>query len=105
MFDEIFKRWVNENTITQDDIIPILQEYVIVFEKGNFNPQLAIAFAQMASNQWINGQNMLTVSINNAMKMIGIKKGYHWADLLDQHGNFMCRIWQPQNGSIQNQIN
>ena len=56
----------------------------------------------MASNQWINGQNMLTVSINNAMKMIGIKKGYHWADLLDQHGNFMCRIWQPQNGSIQN---
>lgn len=77
MFDEIFKRWVNENTITQDDIIPILQEYVIVFEKGNFNPQSAIAFAQMASNQWINGQNMLTVSINNAMKMIGIKKGYH----------------------------
>ena len=101
-FDEIFKRWVDKNELTQDDIIPILMEYVQTFEKGEFNPQAALAFAQMVSNQWVNGQNGLTIALNNAFKMTGIKKGYHWADVLDQQGNLLKRIWQPQNGKIQN---
>lgn len=101
-FDDIFQRWVNEGTLTQDDIIPILQEYVEVFEKGEFNPQIALAFAQMANNQWVNGTNGLSVALNNALKLVGIKKGYHWADVLDQNGNLLKRIWQPQNGLIQN---
>lgn len=101
-FDDVFKRWVETGSLTQDDIIPILQEYVTVFEKGNFNPQAALAFAQIASNQWINNQNGLTIALNNALKMVGIKKGYHWAEILDKNGNFMGRIWQPQNGLIQN---
>lgn len=101
-FDEIFKRWVDKNELTQDDIIPILMEYVQTFEKGEFNPQTALTFAQMASNQWINGQSGLSIAINNALKMTGIKKGYHWGEILDQQGNLLRRIWQPQNGKIQN---
>ena len=100
-FDEIFKRWVDKNELTQEDIIPILMEYVQTFEKGEFNPQAALTFAKMVSNQWVNGQNGLTIALNNALKMTGIKKGYHWADVLDQQGNLLNRIWQPQDGKIQ----
>lgn len=102
MFDEIFKRWVDKNELTQDDIIPILMEYVQTFDKGEFNPQAALAFAQMANSQWINGQSGLNIALNNALKMTGIKKGYHWAEVLDQQGNLLKRIWQPQDGKIQN---
>lgn len=102
VFDDIFKRWVNEGILTQDDVIPILQEYVEVFEKGEFNPQIALAFVQMVSNQWVNGQSGLSLVLNNALKMTGIKKGYHWAEVLDQQGNLLKRIWQPQDGKIQN---
>jgi hypothetical protein len=101
-FDDIFQRWVNEGTLTQDDVIPILQEYVEVFEKGEFNPQIALVFTQMVSNQWVNGQSGLSLALNNALKMTGIKKGYHWAEVLDQQGNLLKRIWQPQDGKIQN---
>ena len=100
-FDEIFKRWIDKNELTQEDIIPILMEYVQTFDKGEFNPQAALTFAQMVSNQWINGQSGLSIALNNALKMIGIKKGYHWAEVLDQQGNLMRRIWQPQDGKIQ----
>ena len=101
-FDDIFQRWINEGTLTQDDVIPILQEYVEVFKKEEFDPKIALAFAQMVSNQWINGTNGLSVALNNALKLVGIKKGYHWADVLDQNSNLLKRIWQPQNGLIQN---
>lgn len=101
-FDEIFKRWVDKNELTQDDIIPILMEYVQTFDKGEFNPQIAMAFIQIVSSQYINGQSGLALAINNALKMTGIKKGYHWADVLDQQGNLLRRIWQPQDGKIQN---
>jgi hypothetical protein len=101
-FDDIFQRWVNEGTLTQDDVIPILQEYVEVFEKEEFNPQIALVFTQMVSNQWVNGQSGLSLALNNALKMTGIKKGYHWAEVLDQQGNLLKRIWQPQDGKIQN---
>lgn len=101
-FDDIFQRWVNEGTLTQDDIIPILQEYVEVFEKGEFNPRIALAFAQMANNQWVNNTNGLSAALNKALKLVGIKKRYHWAEVLDQNGNLLKRIWQPQNGLIQN---
>ena len=94
-FDEIFKKWVDKNELTQDDIIPILMEYVQTFNKGEFNPQIA-------NSQYINGQSGLALAINNALKMTGIKKGYHWADVLDQQGNLLKRIWQPQDGKIQN---
>ena len=101
-FDEIFKKWVDKNELTQDDIIPILMEYVQTFNKGEFNPQMAMAFIQIANSQYINGQSGLVLAINNALKMTGIKKGYHWADVLDQQGNLLKRIWQPQDGKIQN---
>lgn len=101
-FDEIFKRWVDKNELNQEDVIPILMEYVQTFKKVEFNPQIAMAFIQMTSNQWINGQNGLRLAVNNALKMLGIKKGYHWADVLDQNGNLLKRIWQPQNSLIQN---
>ena len=101
-FDEIFKRWVDKNELTQDDIIPILMEYVQTFDKGEFNPQMAMVFMQIANSQYINGQNGLALAINNALKMIGIKKGYHWAEVLDQQGNLLKRIWQPKDGKIQN---
>lgn len=101
-FDDIFQRWVNEGILTQDDILPILKEYVEVFDKGEFNPQVALAFAQIASQQFINNQSGIHIALNNALKMVGIKKGYHWADILDQNGNLLKRIWQPQNGLIQN---
>ena len=100
-FDEIFKRWVDKNELAQDDIIPILMEYVQTFDKGEFNPQMAMAFIQIANSQYINGQSGLVLAINNALKMTGIKKGYHWADVLDQQGNLLKRIWQPQDGKIQ----
>lgn len=100
-FDEIFKRWVDKNELTQEDIIPILLEYVQTFDKGEFNPQAALTFAQMVNNQWINGQSGLSIALNNALKMTGIKKGYHWAEVLDVNGNLINRIWQPQNGKIQ----
>jgi hypothetical protein len=100
-FDEIFKRWVNKNELTQEDVMPILMEYVQTFKKVEFNPQIAMTFIQMTSNQWINGQNGLNLALNNALKMTGIKKGYHWAEVLDQQGNLLKRIWQPQDGKIQ----
>ena len=101
-FDEIFKRWVDKNELTQEDIIPILMEYVYTFDKGEFNTQAALTFAQMANNQWVNGRSGLSIALNNALKMTGIKKGYHWAEVLDQQGNLLKRIWQPQDGKIQN---
>lgn len=101
-FDEIFKRWVDKNELNQEDVIPILMEYVQTFKKVEFNPQIAMAFIQMTSNQWINGQNGLNLALNNALKLTGIKKGYHWAEVLDQQGNLLRRIWQPQDGKNQN---
>jgi hypothetical protein len=101
-FDTIFKRWVDTGQLTQEDIMPILMEYVQTFDKGEFDPQKALAFVQIAGNQFINGQSGIYIAINNALKMIGIKKGYHWAEVLDQNGNLLKRIWQPQNGLIQN---
>ena len=101
-FDEIFKRWVDKNELTQEDVMPILMEYVQTFKKVEFNPQIAMTFIQMTSNQWINGQNGLSLALNNALKLTGIKKGYYWAEVLDQQGNLLKRIWQPQDGKIQN---
>ena len=101
-FDEIFKRWVDNEPLTQDDIIPILMEYVTVFEKGEFDLQKTLAFIRIASSQYFNGQNMLNITINNALKLVGIKKNYHWAEIYDVDGQFKGRIWQPQNGLIQN---
>ena len=101
-FDEIFKRWVDNEPLTQEDIIPILMEYVTVFEKGEFDLQKTLAFIRIASSQYFNGQNMLNIAINNALKLVGIKKNYHWAEIYDADGQFKCRIWQPQNGLIQN---
>lgn len=101
-FDEIFKRWVDNESLTQEDIIPILVEYVTVFEKGEFDPQKTLAFIRIASSQYFNGQSMLNIAINNALKLVGIKKNYHWAEIYDVDGRFKGRIWQPQNGLIQN---
>lgn len=101
-FDEIFKRWVDKNELTQEDVMPILMEYVQTFKKEEFNPQIAKAFIQMTSNQWINGQNGLSLALNNALKMVGIKKGYHWADVFSPNGQFMYRMWQPQDDKNQN---
>ena len=96
-FDDIFKRWVERNELTQDDILPILEAYVVTFNKGEFRPQETLVFAQMMSAQGLLGQ-----LLNNALKLVGIKKGYHWAEVLDVNGNLINRIWQPQNGLIQN---
>lgn len=96
-FDDIFKRWVERNELTQEDILPILEAYVDTFNKGEFRPQETLVFAQMMS-----AQGMLGQILNNALKLVGIKKGYHWAEVLDANGNLINRIWQPQNGLIQN---
>ena len=97
MFDEIFKRWVDSNTITQDDVVPILLEYSTIFNERLIKPEELMMFLQHPIVQ-----SHLGIIINNALKLLGIKKGYHWAEILDQNGRFIRRIWQPQNGLIQN---
>ena len=64
-FDEIFKRWVDKNELTQDDIIPILMEYVQTFDKGEFNQQGTMAFIQL-----MNAHGLLGLVIENAIEKI-----------------------------------
>lgn len=96
-FDEIFKRWIDKNELTQEDIIPILMEYVQTFDKGEFNPQGTIAFIQL-----MNSNGLLGRVLENAIEKIAYKKQYHWGKVFDSKGQLLSRIWQPQDGKIQN---
>jgi hypothetical protein len=87
MFDEIFKRWVNTNQLTQDDIIPLFLEWNQTFGDGQARPEHVLGLMRVMQTDYY--RIMLHI-----LKMVGIKKGYEWSEIYDtKTGRFIARFW------------
>lgn len=87
MFDEIFKRWINTGQLTEGDIVPLLLEWNQTFGNGKATAdQAALVIRSLRIDYASLLQYILT--------MIGIKRGYEWAEIYDQRGRFIARFWQ-----------
>ena len=89
MFDTIFIRWVETGQLTQDDIVPIFLEWNQTFGDGLGRPEHVLALLQFFHTDY--GRIM-----NNALKLLGIKKGYEWSEVYDQQGKLLTRFWNKK---------
>lgn len=90
MFDEIFKRWIDTNQLTSDDIVPILLEWDQTFGEGKITGNEVVAMLNQDPRiQFVNMGEVL----NKALKYIGIKKGYNWFDVYSSEGQLLKRFW------------
>ena len=85
MFDEIFKRWVTTNQLTQDDIVPLFLEWDQTFVDGNASPEQVLLLMQIIQVDYYR-------VMCNILKMVGIKKGYEWSEVYDNTGRLLTRF-------------
>lgn len=85
-YENIFKKWVTTNQLSQNDVIPILLEYNNLFGTKALTPQEINIFLD---HPIVQGYiNILTI---NALNMIGVKKGYSWITITDKNNRFIRR--------------
>jgi len=90
MIDDIFKRWIETNNITQEDIIPILVEWNHLVGDGRATPETAALFCSVVQTDY-------NSMINRALHDIGIKKGYSWYEIVDKNNNIIRReLYKPK---------
>lgn len=90
MFDEIFKRWVETNALSQDDIVPLLIEWDQTFGGGKLSGnEIGSMLNQDPRIQFLNMREVL----NKALTYIGIKKGYNWITVYSPEGVLLKRFW------------
>ena len=89
MFEEIFNRWIDTNSLNMADIIEILVEYNKTFGDGTVTEQQVMGMLQQDPRiQLIN----LAGAINQAISYIGLKKGYEWYEVYNKEGNLLKRF-------------
>lgn len=93
MFDTIIKRWINNNTLFQEDIYYILLEWDKVFHKNHVNENDIAQIAQVPIWFSMEGLSIL----EHAIKMIGIKEGYEWIEVCDSNGQLIRRFWNNKS--------
>ena len=86
MFDEIFKRWITSGQLTENDIVPVFLEWDKVFNKGEATPNEVITLLHIVSTDYFK----LT---QYALKILGIKKGYHWEEVYSPNGFILNRFF------------
>lgn len=90
MFDEIFKRWIDTNSLSQDDIVPILIEWDQTFGEGKLSGNEIVGMLNQDPRiQFLNMGDVL----NKALTYIGIKKGYNWITVYSPEGVLIKRFW------------
>lgn len=90
MFDEIFKRWVETNALSQDDIVPLLIEWDQTFGEGKLSGNEIVSMLNQDPRiQFLNMNDVL----NKALTYIGIKKGYNWITVYSHEGALIKRFW------------
>lgn len=86
MFDEIFKRWITTGQLTENDIVPLFLEWNQVFGDGKAQPEHVLGMLQILRTDY-------SALMNHILKFVGIKKGYHWEELLDRNGRVLTRFF------------
>ena len=85
-YENIFKKWVTTNQLSQNDVIPILLEYNNLFGTKALTPQeINIFLGHPIVQGYIN------ILIINALNMIGVKKEYSWITITDKNNRFIRR--------------
>ena len=86
-YENIFKKWVTTNQLSQNDVLPILMEYNSLFGTKTLTPQEIQVFLHHPIVQ-----GCINILIVNALNMIGIKKGYSWITITDNKNRFIKRF-------------
>lgn len=85
MFDEIFNRWIETNSLTSDDIIPIFLEWNQVFGDGKATAQDIMLITNIIHCDY--GRILCY-----ALETLGKKKGYNWITVYSKEGNILKRF-------------
>lgn len=86
MFDEIFKRWIETGQLTINDVAPLFLEWDQEFGNGMATPELVFFMLSTLHTDY-------TRMMNYILKMIGIKRGYHWEEIRDINGIVIKRFF------------
>lgn len=84
--DDIFNRWIEQGKLEQNDIVPIMLEYVTVFEKGIITPEQCLIFLQVLPIP-------IAQFLDNCLKQIAVKKQLDIIEVYDRNGIFIRRFW------------
>lgn len=88
MFNDIFKRWIETNELSQDDLVPIFLEYDKEFNEGNITAdQIAI----LLQHPFV--QMNIVVAVDNMMHLLGKKEEFQWIEVYSPQGQLIKRFW------------
>ena len=88
MFNDIFKRWIETNELSQDDLIPIFLEYDKEFNEGNITSDQITLLLQHPFVQ----MNIM-IAVDNMMHFLGKKKEFQWIEVYSPQGQLIKRFW------------
>lgn len=88
MFNDIFKRWIETNELTQDDLIPIFLEYDKEFNNGEVT---ADQVAVMLQHPFV--QMNIVPAVDNMMHLLGKKEEFQWIEVYSPQGQLIKRFW------------
>jgi hypothetical protein len=87
MFDEIFKRWINMEQLTENDIVPLFLEWNQTFGDGKGTAREVIALMNLVQTDY--GR-----LANKILHDVGVAKGYKWEEVLDTRtGRLIARFF------------
>ena len=86
MIKEIFNKWIETGTVSQEDIVPILLEYDLLYNEGKATPEQCMVAAQLMSFN-------LGECITRALKMIAYKWDGQLQEVYDKNGKLLRRYW------------
>ena len=85
MFDEIFKRWIKTGQLTNADIVPLFLEYDQEFLGGKARPEEILFFISHFQTDY-------RPMMSYILRMVGIRRGYHWEEVKDVNGRVLYRF-------------
>lgn len=88
MFTDIFKRWIETNELSQDDLVPIFLEYDKEFNEGNIT---ADQIALLLQHPFV--QMNIVVAVDNMIHLLGKKEGFQWIEVYSPQGQLIKRFW------------
>lgn len=88
MFNDIFKRWIESNELSQDDLVPIFLEYDKEFNEGNIT---ADQIAVLLQHPFV--QMNIISAVDNMMHLLGKKEEFQWIEVYSPQGQLIKRFW------------
>ena len=88
MFNDIFKRWIETNELSQDDLIPIFLEYDKEFIVGIIT---SVQIALLLQHPFV--QLNIMIAGDNMMHLLGKKKEFQWIEVYSPQGQLIKRFW------------